>query len=110
MDFLNDIVKQVQGAPAWLQLAAAMILFALVWKKTTLPNKYLPFVNIILPTVVYPFLVNGAEEVSPHIRNVMFGLAFQGFLIGCGVEVFHDGIVAKLKARFPGLNFPDEPK
>src|SRR5438309_687379 len=105
---MSEILQTIQSLPSWVQLAIALTLFGVVWKKSTLPNRWLPVLNVLIGALANPFL-GDPGSVGPH-HDPRAVLAFQGFLAGLGAEVFHDGIVTKIKGFFPGLNFlPDLP-
>jgi len=108
MEILNDAADQVMKSPAWVLILGALTLLSLVWKKSHLPNRYLILANLAVSSG-YCFLSWEAESYrrfyNPHTMVVFH--AFVLFLVN---EIFHEGIMTKLKARFPNVKWPDGPE
>lgn len=107
MDFLSDITELLKKIPlqAWLLLIGLVIL-GLAWQKSKLPNAWIFPVKMLIGTAGYPFLMNGPEAAQQH-WNPIATLAFEGAGIALVSYVFAESIVAKIKQRFPSIQFPD---
>lgn len=102
---MQDIIDQIKNFPHWMLVAIGLTLFGVYWKRSLWPNRYLKFVNLLLPTVVYP-LIHYSKDADQLYWNPMVTFAIHGFAIGIASEFFHEGIVSKLKAL--GMTFPEE--
>lgn len=107
MNLSGDLLGQLAHLPHWAIVLLGLTAFGIYWKKSQWPNRWLKFINLILPAVAYPVL-HYSPEAEQLYWNPLAVLAFHGLGIGIVAEFAHEGIVAKLKAVFPGLKFPEE--
>lgn len=102
-DLFTDFGELFSKLPAWLVVLLTLTLLGVAWKKFNLPNgRWLFLVKIVLGMVSYPFLMWGPDVFKEHYNPAPV-LIFQGLLIGICSLVFAEGIIAKLKQRFPSL-------
>lgn len=107
MDTLNDAEELVAKAPSWFWMVLGLVLMGVAWKKSALPNRWLPVVNLLVGGIVYPIIAY-RPSLDQKFYHPVTTLVLIGLLIGLLAEVAHEGIVAKLKARFPWLAWPED--
>jgi len=103
----TDLLDQLKTTPHWMLVLIGLTIFGVYWKRSQWPNRYLKFVNLILPTIAYPILHYGPDAEHSY-WNPIATLALHGFAIGIASEFVHEGIITKIKNVFPGFKFPDD--
>lgn len=106
-DSIFDGIKNIPIHAVYLLFG--MVGFGIWWRKSQLPNRYFPMVNLIVPIILYPLLEMSISDEPYHVyRNPIVVLGIFGAGVSISTSVLSSFIVSQLKKRFPQLEFPDD--
>lgn len=95
MEFLEATLKtvtslwsQLVAAPAHLLVLLVLLVVGVMIKISPLPNRWIPWVLILIGVVLYPKLAS-PKAIHQELRNPQVVLAIYGFLLAVGSIVLH---------------------
>lgn len=88
LKIFTSLWAQVESAPSHVLLFLALIPFGILIKRSPLPNWLIPWVLVLVGTIVYPLLAS-PKNISPDIQHPYLVLGIFGFLLGVAALISH---------------------
>lgn len=105
---ITDIWGQIGKLPTAIIIAASVMAFGLVLKKSaSFPNKFIPLFVVLACSMSYAIL-GDAGEINPRQRYPRVILAFYGSLLGFMTWLSHKWFLHRLERILPKGFFPVE--
>lgn len=99
MEYLVDLVQQLNKLGPELLLGLGMIGLGYALRLTPFPIRWVPGLCMFLPMVIYPMMADpGRLKDFPHFPQVRFAL--EGLVIGVLAWMLHNKVLKKLEDKF----------